>query len=183
MQTFKAKYWWLLLIRGLILIVIGVIAFRHPMASLLGLALYFGIATLFSGVSMLMLSISNRNQMENWGWYMASAIIDLIFGFILLSHPGITATILPFILGFWIIFSGVIELFNSFQLKKEKVANWWTGLLGGIISIILGYFILRNPLAGVLTITYLLGFILIIAGVVNIYLSAALKKGVPQSEE
>ena len=42
------NYWWLLLLKGLILIALSFYVFRHPVDSLVGLAIYFGIALLMS---------------------------------------------------------------------------------------------------------------------------------------
>ena len=37
---------------------------------------------------------------EGWGWILAGGIFEIVFAFILLSNPLLTATTLPFVLGF-----------------------------------------------------------------------------------
>ena len=37
------KYWWLVLIKGIILVVLSFFIFGHPVSALVGLALYIGI--------------------------------------------------------------------------------------------------------------------------------------------
>ena len=45
----------------------------------------------------------SRDSLPNWGWGLAGGLFDIIFALILLSNPALTATTLPFVVGFWII--------------------------------------------------------------------------------
>ena len=170
------KYWWLVLIKGIILIVLSFYVFQHPVSALVGLAIYVGISLLITGISLIIAALAFRKDTDNWGWRLAEGIIDVLFAFILLNNPGVTAAVFPFIVGFCIIVYGVIFIADSFNDKKAGVGNWWMGLVGGIIGIIVGYFITNNPMEGAFTVTIWIGLGFLLLGIVNVILSFSMRK-------
>ena len=172
----KFKHWWMTLIKGIILILLAFFVFRHPIGTLVGLAVYVGVSLLITGILLIISSLSLRKCDDNWGWQLAEGIMDVLFGFVLLSNPGITAAIFPFVVGFWMMIYGVIIFAGSFKAKKEGDDNWWLGLIGGILTVLLGYFITANLLAGAIAITVWLGIGLLVAGIVTIAISMKLRK-------
>jgi len=170
------NYWWLLLLKGIILIGLSFYVFRHPVDSLVGLAIYFGMALLITGILIIAASLSLRKMIEGWGWWLAFGIFDLLFAFFFLSNPGATAASIPFALGFWLMVSGTMMFAGSFQEKKEGQSNWWLGLLGGVLIMFIGYSVATNLLSGVLTVTMWMGFGLLVAGIVSITRSLEMRK-------
>lgn len=172
----KTQYWWLMLLKGIVLIILSFFVFRHPIASLLGLAVYIGFSLLFTGILLIVASLMGRDADDNWGLRLAEGIMDLIFGGILLSNPGITVAVFPFIVGFWMIVYGVMTFSGSFKAKKEGDSNWWLSLLGGILTILFGWFVMTDLFTGAIVITIWISLGLLIFGIVNISLSFRLKK-------
>ena len=162
------KYWWLVLIKGIILVVLSFFIFSHPVSALVGLALYIGISLLVTGVLLVITALSNRKADDQWGWKLAEGIMDVVFGFILLSNPAVTATVFPFVVGFWMIFYGIMLFTGSFANKKDGDKNWWINLIGGILNVVVGYIIMNNVIAGALAITFWIGTGVLIFGLVNI---------------
>ena len=169
------KYWWILLFKGLILILLSFYVFQYPVEALVGLALYIGVATLVTGIFIIMVSLSGPKE-ENWGWRLAGGIIDVIFGLILLSNPGISAAVLPFVVGFWVMFSGVLMFVGSFTSRKEGDNGWWMNLIGGLLTIFVGFIITNNFLAGAFTITFWIGLGFLFAGFTSILVSLKMRK-------
>lgn len=171
-----SKYWWLILVKGIILILLAIYVFSYPAGALLGLALYIGISLLLTGFLLIVTSISNRKVDDQWGWRLAEGIIDVFFAFILLSSPALTATTFPFVVGFWMIFYGIMLFSRSFEIKKMGDDSWWMSLIGGILVVIFGYFIMSNILIGEMAITYWIGFGFMLVGLINVFASFKIKK-------
>ena len=55
------RYWWLLLIIGIALFVVGILIFVYPTQSYLGMSLVFGWLMLFSGILEVVLSSANKH--------------------------------------------------------------------------------------------------------------------------
>lgn len=149
--------------------------FRHPVSALVGVAIYIGITLLLTGITEIFASLATKDVMPKWGWGLAGGIIDLLFGFILLSNPALSAATIPFVVGFWIMIYGVMAFVDSFSSKKAGQSNWWLGTLNGILSVIIGFFITNNILAGMFAITWWMGFAFILAGIINISIGLKLK--------
>ena len=174
MKTLQ-KLWWFTLLRGIILLILAIFVFRHPVNALIGVAIYIGISLLITGILQIGASIGFKDTFPNWGWILAGGLLDIVFGFVLLSNPALTAATLPFIVGFWIIVSGIMSFADAFQSKKEGNSLWGLSMLGGVFSVIVGYFIMSNIIVGALTITTWMGIGFAIAGMVNIVIGFKLK--------
>jgi uncharacterized membrane protein HdeD (DUF308 family) len=96
METTTFKNWWLVLIKGIILIILAFVIFRHPVGILMGITVYMGIGLLLTGIALIIAAIAARNDIENWGWRLAEGILDALFGIMLLANPGITAVVTYF---------------------------------------------------------------------------------------
>ena len=81
------RYWWLLLLVGVILIVAGISVFLYPVQSYLGLSVLFGWLMLVSGVLEAVLASSNRHFVTGRGWMLVGGIIEIILGIILIMFP------------------------------------------------------------------------------------------------
>ena len=141
------KYWWLVLIKGIILILLAIYVFQHPISALVGLTLFVGIGLLITGLSLIATALSIRKIDDNLRWRLAEGCIDVLFAFILLTNPAVTAAVFPFIVGFWMIVYGIILFVDSFKVKKEGAPDCWAGLVSGILAILLGYLITTDLLA------------------------------------
>ena len=75
------RYWWLLLIIGIALFVVGILIFVYPTQSYLGMSLVFGWLMLFSGILEVVLSSANKHFITGRGWMLAGGIIEIILGF------------------------------------------------------------------------------------------------------
>jgi len=170
------KYWWLILIKGIILILLGFFVLGNPVGALVGLVLYIGISLLLTGIFLIAAALSLRKVEDNWGWRLAEGIMDVLFAFVLLANPGVTAATIPFVVGLWLMVSGVIIFINAFGAKKDGVPEWWLGLISGILTVLIGYFITANILAGAIAVTIWIGIGFLIAGLVTAGISFRLRK-------
>ncbi len=170
------KFWWLALLKGVILIILSFYVMRHPVSALISVAIYIGISLLVSGIFEIIAAMTLRSEKPSWGWGLVRGIIDFLFGIMLLSSPIISASSLPFVVGFWILFYGVVAFINSFQSRKEGSSYWWVQLLFGILAVIAGYNIANNIVLGALAITSWMGIGFLFAGIANIGIAISLRQ-------
>ncbi|MDL2315252.1 DUF308 domain-containing protein [Bacteroidales bacterium OttesenSCG-928-C19] len=170
------KYWYLPLIAGILFVIVGVWIFATPIESYLVLAILFSISFLISGISDIIFSVSNRKELDNWGWVLALGIISTILGGVLIIHPEISITTLPLFVGFVVLFRAISAISISIDLKRLRFPDWGYMLALGIIGTILGILLLFNPFAAGITLIIFTGFAFILLGIYSIYFSAKLKK-------
>jgi uncharacterized membrane protein HdeD (DUF308 family) len=178
LKTIKESinHWWLFLLTGVLLIVVGLWVFASPIASYLSLSLIFSLGILFTGIFEIIFAVANRSTMDSWGWTLAGGILDVVIGSYLLAYPAISMSVLPFILGFWLLFRGFSAIGSAFDMKSYGDKNWGWFLFLGIGIIFFGVMVLANPAFGVANIIIWTAFAFIFAGVFRIYLALKLRK-------
>lgn len=170
------KNWWILLVLGILFIGLGIFVFANPLESYITIAVFFAASMLISGLFQKWFAISNRDELEGWGWQLALGIMEAIIGIVLLFNLNFTMSVLPFYVGFWLLFKAFALIGFSFELKSYKVLNWWYYLVFGLLLTLLSWFIILNPLFGGMSIVVWTGIALIVAGIAYIMLSFKLKK-------
>ncbi|NAS29484.1 HdeD family acid-resistance protein [Flavobacteriaceae bacterium R38] len=172
----SVKYWFLPLLFGLVFIGIGVYTFFTPIESYLTLSLLFSASFLVSGVFEIVFSISNRHEIDSWGWSLVFGIITAITGLLLLINPEISIVTLPFYLGFLLLFRSMGAISFSLDLKRYRVLDWGNLMVIGLLGTIFSILLLWNPLFSGITIVIWTGLALISTGVFSIWFSLKLRK-------
>ncbi|WP_245949193.1 HdeD family acid-resistance protein [Lutibacter citreus] len=170
------KNWWISLLLGILFVLIGVWVFQTPLESYMSLSIIFSAFILVSGLSQIVFSISNKSDIQSWGWYLASGILDLIIGLLLITHPFMTMAILPYFVGFWLLFQGFLAIGLSLQFKLVGFPSWGWLLFLGFLILIFSFLLLANPVFAGFSIVYMTAFAFIFAGIFRIFLAFNLKK-------
>jgi len=170
------NHWWLILLAGILLIGLGVWVIASPLESYLSLSLAFAIIILGTGIFEILFSVVNHKSMDGWGWILAGGLFDVIIGSYLVYYPAITMGILPLIVGFWLLFRGIMSIGNAFEVRSYGFPDWGWLLLTGIVITLIAIIILVNPAFGVMNIIIWTGLAFIFAGLFRIYISLKFKK-------
>ncbi len=165
--------WYMVLIKGIIMILLALLVFNSPGGALLAYALYIGIGLLITGIIILFRGISSRKVNTNWGWTVFEGLLDIFLGYILLANPLVTAAVLPFVFGFWAVFYGVSLLINSFS----GTGNGAMKIISAILLILIGIMVMHNPLIAGMTVALWVAVLLLIAGIYNVIASFSIKNG------
>lgn len=169
------KYWWVSPIIGIIAIILGVWCLANPGATLEVLGALFIAAFLVSGLFEIVFAISNRNNINGWGWTLASGIIDILFGFLLLAIPLGTIAVLLFFVGFWIMFQSIWGIGSAIELQRSGIKGWGWILALGILGLILSFILIVNPVFAAGFIIYLFAITLLFYGIMRIYYGLRLR--------
>ena len=170
------KNWWVFLIMGVLLLVAAYWMFTTPVESFIGLASLFSALIFVSGLFSVFFALTNKDDIDNFGLYLAGGILDVIIGFILLKYPGLTVVLFSMFIGFWLLFRGFNMISISFKIKSIGDSNWGWILFFGILIVIFAMMSIINPLIGASYLVYTLAFTLVLFGVANIALSLRLRK-------
>ncbi|CAB1276172.1 HdeD family acid-resistance protein [Candidatus Nitrosacidococcus tergens] len=174
-ETYTIKNWWTHLVVGILFIIGGFWVLKTPMASYLALSVFFSVMMFVSGISGISFALSNKNKIHGWGWHLAGGIIDFILGIILIIYPQITMIILPILFAFWVMFRGFWAIGVAIELQKFKVRYWWISLILGILSLILSFILIDNPLFAGISIIFLTAFTFFSFGLTQIFLAFDLR--------
>ena len=169
-------YWYIPLILGILFVGIGIWSFVTPLAAYLTLTFLFSVSFLVSGIFEIVFALSNRKKIDHWGWTLASGIVGLVVGILLVSNSLISITLLPLYVGFVVLFRSVMAIIIAFNLKSYSVPDWKNLLFLGILGTIFSFLLLWNPIFAGLSLVYWTAFAFIAIGIFYIYFSFKLKK-------
>lgn len=158
------RYWWLWLLRGLLAIVLGVLAFIMPGATLAALVMLFGIYLVVDGVFALAAAWRGRGHYGHWWLLLLEGMVDVVAGVLMFLWPGLTALILLYFLAAWAVVSGVLMIAAAIGLRR-LIAGEWLLAQGGVLSVLLGVLLLLAPRIGLLVWTWMVGVYALAFGV------------------
>lgn len=165
------KYWWMSLIVGVLAIILGILFIANPFTGLATLAILFTIGFIVSGLLEIIFAVSNRDTHNGWGWTLASGIIDLLLGILLISYPIVTIEVMIFFVGFYIMFQSIWAIGSSVELQRAGVKGWGWLLAMAILGIIFSFIFIMSPVFGGSVIVAFASIAFIIYGIFRIYLS------------
>jgi uncharacterized membrane protein HdeD (DUF308 family) len=173
MQTLLRK-WWVILLQGILLIILGFYILNHPEATLVSLAFWMSIFILGTGVvGIIGWLMAEKDQRDKFDliWSMASAL----FGIILLAKIGFAMKFLTTILGIWMIIAGGGLTEQAWVIRKGNSISWFIIALG-IASVIAGIAIIFSLNAGAIAVSTIVSLQLFAVGLGLIVLAFLKKK-------
>ena len=99
----------------------------------------------------------------------------LIVGVIALGSVVMATAASVFFVGIMMVIAGAIEVINAFQIKTWGKFLLWLSL--GALYVIAGFLTFANPLLAASLLTLMLGFALLISGVMRMVLAFSMKEG------
>lgn len=107
-------------------------------------------------------------------WWLIGGILSIIGGFFALLNPlagSLTATLVA---GITFIAVGIVLIIGLFSAERAGT-KLWMGLLG-LALVFVGFQVLGNPLAGMMSLTAALGFVFIFEAVSKLFLAFTLDR-------
>ncbi len=178
LQVFREaiKHWYIPLIIGILLLLFGIYIFTVPLETYVALSIFFSVSFLVSGLLDIVFSIQNRTIVKGWGWYLVSGILSVFMGGYLIAYPGVSMVVLPYFVGFTLLFRASSLLGFALDLRDLKVKSWSTTAITSILGILFSFLLLANPLFSGLSLVTLTALAFVFSGVAAISLSLDLKK-------
>lgn len=175
---FLARNWWLVLVRGIASILFGIAAFAWPGLTASMLVVIFGAYLLADGILGIVDSIRYRGRIDRWWFWLLDGVLGVLVGGLTLFMPGLSVFVLLVLIACWAIMGGVFRIFAAIHLRREIRGEWLLGL-SGVLSILLGVFLIAMPGPGLVSLVWLIGIWAVTFGFFFILLSLRLR-GVKQ---
>lgn len=170
------KHWYVPLIFGIIFLVFGFYIFTVPVDTYVTLSILFSITFLISGISEIFFSLQNTKSLHGWGWFLVDGLLSTAIGIYLITYPTVSMVVLPFVVGFTLLFRSFQLLGFAFDMKDLKLVNWGNVALTSVIGIIFSILLLASPIATGISLVAMTACAFIFTGISSIILSFNLKK-------
>ena len=163
------------MLRGVAAIVFGIMAFVWPAMTLAVLVILFGAYVLVDGVFGLISAVRNRDRLGRVWPEVLESVLGVVVGLLTLFSPAVTALVLLMFVAVWSILGGLLRIVLAFQIRKE-ITGEWILMAGGALSVVFGGLLIAMPLAGLVTLAWLIGFYAIAFGILFVVLAFRLRK-------
>jgi uncharacterized membrane protein HdeD (DUF308 family) len=107
-----------------------------------------------------------RHLGSHWGWMLLYGILLAAIGLIALFEPRNMAGVVAWLFGLGMVLAGIFDLVAA--VSADETGSRWGHVLTGIVSLLLGLFILRNTHIAVGVAGLVLGIFWLVRGVVMV---------------
>jgi uncharacterized membrane protein HdeD (DUF308 family) len=152
-----------LILEGILFGIIGILFFINPIESYFSFTTVAGIMLIIAGIFTIIRAFKTTEK----AYYIFSGIINILFGLIVWFTPVSTTETLILFYGIWAVIRGIYLLIIS--IKRKKI-GFNANTLYNVLLIILGIFILSNPIITLLSTPFIIGIYFIISSIFEIYL-------------
>jgi len=135
------KWWWLLLLTGILWILIGLFVLQAHYDSVVTISYLVAFWLIFAGVA----EFVGVTVADGWKWlHIVLGVLFILGGIAGLTAPFQTFTVLAGLMGVFLIIKGTFDFALALMLRHD-VDLWWMNLIVGILEILLGMWAMGYP--------------------------------------
>jgi uncharacterized membrane protein HdeD (DUF308 family) len=169
--------WWSVALRGVLAIIVGIIAFVFPGVTLIMWISLFVVYLLLESVLLLVLAFRVRKQSGKKRLWLAvlNAVLNIAVCAIAIIAPIATAVALLYLVAAWAIVAGALGIATAIKLRKE-IKREWVLVVHGLLLILFAVLLVAMPAIGLLTLIWMTGAFWLTQGVLLVILAFRLRK-------
>jgi uncharacterized membrane protein HdeD (DUF308 family) len=174
MFDLMTRTWWVLVLRGLAAVAFGIVALTLPDVTLATLVMVFGAYVLVEGLLTLYIAIRGWKERDDRWLMLIAGVLGVAIGVLTFRAPAITAVALLLYIAAWALVIGALNIVQAIRLRKHIQGELWL-VLSGIAGILFAVIALWNPIAGALSLVWVIGAYAIVYGALLLALGIELK--------
>jgi uncharacterized membrane protein HdeD (DUF308 family) len=167
-----SRRWHLVVLRGVIAVLFGVVAIAWPEITVLALALLWGVYTLLDGVASVAMGLGRGTDRM---YLIVLGVLGIAAGVISLLWPEITVIVLLVVIAVWAIVAGAVQIAAAVRLRKV-IRNEWFLAVSGTVVLVLGLLLIVQPAEGAVALLVAIAMFAIAWGIVLIVLGFRLRQ-------
>jgi uncharacterized membrane protein HdeD (DUF308 family) len=138
-----SRHWWWLALRGIAMILFGIIALAWRGETLGSFMLLFGGLALADGLFAIFVALTQVAGDKRW-WILSHGLLSVVLAILSFIWTDATASILLYLVAAWALITGILELVGAWEVRRN-VSNDWLLILSGMASIIFGLLVIGLP--------------------------------------
>lgn len=166
--------WKVLVARGVVGIVFGIVAMVWPTSTVIAFAILWGIWALVDAAVSFYQAFETGAPTSVRLLAGLMGLVALLAGLYAVFSPSNAAAVLTWVLGVWLIVRGVFELIGAFS--ASAMAPRGLLLLSAALDLLLGILFVANPGKGAVAIAFVLGLVALVWGLVFLVVGLVVRK-------
>jgi uncharacterized membrane protein HdeD (DUF308 family) len=178
----------IMVIRGLLALVFGVLILTLPPAAIVSsVIMLFGIFAIVDGTFAVVGSLAGHETFEDWWLILLVGVLSILIGVFTFTHPRMVAAVLVLYIGFRAILQGVLEVAFAVRLRNH-IKGEWLYIFGGAMSVLFGLIMIMFPvkgetMEGILVVGWLIGIYAIAGGAMQLVLAGQIRDWIRRISE
>lgn len=153
------------IIIGLIILFLGFWILSRPFITLFSISIFLALAVLFRGLYLVYSFFRRKNEETKWGELVSGGVFSVL-GLVLLAYPGLSATIILYLLSLWFIIDGL----STIKQASLIGSNWkYVAYALSVLLVLFGISLIFEPIRAVFTLNILVGISIITDGLHTIF--------------
>lgn len=164
------------LVFSIILFFIGLFLVMRAETTLNVISYIIGVMLILWGTVQVITALANK-ETENNNYLSAGfifGVFSIVIGIVVIINPKIIASIIPFVIGIWMVINGVTKLYYAISVNKIQKST--PAIVISLIILACGIFLIVNPFKGAEILTQIIGASIMVYSVLDIVECFALKK-------
>lgn len=149
---------------GLILFGGGLLALSSHSNNLIDIAEILGLIMMIAGLFNVIIYSHKGKQIHGSHWLFADGLATMLLSLFPLFNQMILPVMIPFFFGVWELFSGVLKVIDSRELKKERIKCWQGFSVIGLIELLSGAASMVKPVDDLVGTNIVVAIILFVQG-------------------
>lgn len=178
-QEFCTNAWFLILLRGIGLVVLGGLFIFKPGIVGIVLVQFLGAYFIVDGLFSTAKAVLGRKYMPGWGCGLIMGLLELVTGAFVFAHPlagaVITVKVLAYLVAFMAISFGALGIYTGLQVRKELNGEW-AMIVGGCLALVVGLILIMDPLGTAKVYVMVLGGLSLLGGVIQIFAAFQIRR-------
>lgn len=171
-----ARNWGWVVARGVLAIIFGLFALFMPQIGWIVLMSLFAAYAFVDGISSIVAALSRETRADRpWGLLLFEGILGIAVAVLWVVWPARMSLAFLYVLGAWAVVTGILEIGSAIRLRKI-IQHEWLLALTGVLSIVFGVIVFRQPQAGALALVWVIGAYAIVFGAMMIGLGVRLRR-------
>jgi uncharacterized membrane protein HdeD (DUF308 family) len=172
-QALCRRTWWVFVVGGLASVLFGVLAFVNPGLALFVLSMFFAASILVDGAFHAVGALQHREK-DGWWVMLLMGLLGLLVGGYALLNPPVSMVALIYLVAIQAILLGVFLVMLGYKVRKATTREWIL-YSAGALSVLFGILVIRNPLAGGISIVYMIACWAVVIGSLKILFGMKIK--------
>lgn len=169
MKDFIKKYSRDSLLVSVVIIILALFLIFNPGLSINIAMITVGLLLAFYGIVQTASYFSHSKEIQFFNFQLVIGMVCLLAGLVFIFNPTFINSILPLVIGVWIVIKSITSLQLALNIKNTGYNNWQMMLLLSILTFILGIVIVLNPFQAMEAVVSICGGFLLVSELINIF--------------
>ncbi len=174
-----SKLWWDSIFTSLIFLIVGIMLILKPTEIITMISMVVGIGIMIAGIFAFVKYFKIKEK--NFRFDFIYGVICIVSGILLVLNPEAVASVLPLVLGIWMVIHSMMKIEYILTLSKNHDISFWITTILTVLTLASGILFIFNPFKGAAILTQILGSIITFYALMDVINAFVLRKSVKKS--